>query len=116
MFSVIWKRRSGTQAIERTLAITEERRKVQEAYNKKHGITPQTIRKKAPQDLVATFDELESEPKPKKEHYSAAEIQKRIRGYEQEMLKAAKEMRFEEAARLRDLIKSYRKLELLEEM
>jgi len=85
---------------------TTRRRKIQEEYNKKHGITPQKIEKAirkslleeiAPQKDDAALDSLNA---PTKEVVAALE---------REMRKAAKDMNFELAARIRDRIKTYRK-------
>lgn len=103
-----------TQAIQNTLAITKERRSVQMEYNKKHGIIPKTIKR----DLGFEFIEndlslVEKEAKPKKEHISPSELQKKIEECEKEMKRAAKEWRFEEAARFRDLLRHYQELNML---
>lgn len=110
-----------TTAIRNTLAITEKRRKLQEAYNEEHGITPQSVKRDITL-LVEAEEELVTYPTealPAKiiseqvhEYLSADEIQKRIAYYESEMKRAAKELHYEEAARLRDMMKKYQQMAL----
>ncbi len=107
-----------TDAIKKTIAITEERRAIQQAYNEKHGITPRSVKREMIQDLAETFGDVlpkaqEAEPAA---HLTSAEIESKIKEYEVEMRRAAKEMRFEEAARLRDLMQHYEKLRLIEDL
>ncbi|MCI5051691.1 MAG: excinuclease ABC subunit UvrB [Simkaniaceae bacterium] len=105
-----------TTAIKNTIAITENRRQVQEEHNKKHGITPHTVKREVVETLSETF--LGYEPTEKKKEpliISPEEIKKRIKSLEKEMRAAAKEMRFEEAANLRDQLHYYQNLEMLED-
>jgi len=105
-----------TKSIEKTLNITKDRRKLQEEYNRKHGITPQTIRKEVVLDLAETFSEHKlANKKEEKPTFDPKEIKSRMKECEKEMKKAAKELRFEEAARLRDLMQYYEDLALLED-
>lgn len=87
---------------------TERRRAKQEAYNKEHGITPETIHK-AVRDVVESTKVAETE----EEYVAVAEQAQRlgkrerqdlIKKLEQEMRAAAKELQFERAAQLRDMI------------
>ncbi len=92
-----------TGSIERAVAETERRRKIQTAYNKTHGITPTTI-VRAISDIFPNVDEvlkLETKPIPK----SKTGMQKLIADKEREMREAAKRLDFELAALLRDEIK-----------
>lgn len=70
------------------------------AYNEKHNINPQTIKKDVSGDLIddEVFESLSSKKVKKKEKKSVIDELKR------EMEKAAKDMNFEKAAELRDLI------------
>lgn len=102
-----------TESIRRTLAITEKRRQIQKAYNEEHGIIAQTVSR----GITPLIAEKEEKKQPAKKleappHLTVAEIEKKIRFYEQQMQKAAKEMHFEEAARLRDLMRHYQSIEL----
>lgn len=112
-----------TEAIRKTIATTQERRMRQEEHNKRLGIVPKTIVKE-----IVTLAELEQvEPEvvyqakgekilaaAEEEHayLSTDELEKKAKFYESEMKKAAKEMRFEDAARFRDLMRKYRNIEL----
>lgn len=103
-----------TKSIEACLTITENRRKVQEEYNKKHNITPQTIKSQKAQTLVESLDSEEvQETVHEKKHIRTEDISHKITELEKKMRKAAKELRFEEAAALRDLIGRYSDLEVL---
>ncbi len=100
-----------TSAIKNTLQVTKDRRAVQEAYNKEHGITPKTIKKAPIQDLVEAIEV--SLPKERNSsHLNPREIANKIEECREEMRTAAKELRFEDAARFRDLLKYYQELEL----
>jgi excinuclease ABC subunit B len=108
-----------TESIKGAQEITLHRRSIQEAYNKEHGIVPKTVRKSVLEDLQTTFgEEITSEKEtqsPEEEHISAQEIDQKIKEYELEMKRAAKELRFEDAAHFRDLLRHYQHLQLLEE-
>ena len=96
-----------TDSMRRAIDETERRRQVQMAYNEKHGITPQTIKKDVREVIEATkvveqTAEYVTENKAKK--MSKSERNKLIRDLEKEMKQAAKELNFERAAELRDLI------------
>lgn len=105
-----------TPAIQKTLDITTKRRLLQESYNVANHITPRTIKKEITQDLQETFGEFIG-PKNEKdvEIPSPAELEKKIASLEKEMRKAAKELRFEDAAKLRDDLQQYQKMRLLED-
>ncbi len=102
-----------TKSIISALEITTKRRIVQEAYNKEYNITPVTVHK----GVLEALGETVSKEKPKKKevHISLADLEEKIEETEIEMKKAAKELRFEDAAHLRDQIKQYRAVLLLEE-
>ena len=107
-----------TKSIEATLRITEERRQIQEAYNKTHGITPKTVMRPVIEDLAQTFGEvvqtLKEEGDNLPTHLTSEDVNSKVEFYEQEMKLAAKELRFEDAAHFRDLFKHYQELQLLE--
>ncbi len=108
-----------TQSIQKTLNVTQERRKLQELYNEEHDITPRSTRREQIQDLAQTFGEaaetLKEEEEGSPSHLSSKEVEEKIKEYEIEMRKAAKELRFEEAAHFRDLLKTYQQLRILED-
>lgn len=81
---------------------TKRRREIQIKYNKKHNIVPKTIKKKI-MDVVTVNDEA-SEKTKKHTIKDVKETEKIIKGLEEEMQKAAKELDFERAMELRDII------------
>lgn len=83
---------------------TERRRKLQQAYNEEHGITPKTIQKSV-RDLIAiskkvAAEEIEFDKDP--ESMSRRELEKLIGDIQKKMKKAAAELNFEAAAEYRD--------------
>ncbi|MBI2889021.1 MAG: excinuclease ABC subunit UvrB [Candidatus Liptonbacteria bacterium] len=90
-----------TGSIRRAMSETERRRKLQIAYNEKHGITPKTIVRKIASILPEEVLKLELKPIPK----SKTAMEKLMREKEREMREAAKGLNFELAAILRDEIK-----------
>lgn len=86
-----------------TVAINEtyRRRGIQEAYNLEHGITPKTIDKEI-RDLIT--NNVESEEKQVSKAYNKKDTDKMIKQIEKEMQQAAKELDFERAAELRDIL------------
>ncbi len=79
---------------------TARRRKIQEAYNKEHGIVPKTIIKEI-RDSIS--NEIEEE-KIEKKKYSKKELRDMISRLETEMKEAASKLDFERATELRDII------------
>ncbi|NGX35233.1 MAG: hypothetical protein K1000chlam1_00053, partial [Candidatus Anoxychlamydiales bacterium] len=107
-----------TLAIKHTIAVSLKRRKVQEEFNKKHGITPQTIKKAKIETVEETFGikediALDVKQIEKKKIHKMEDLEKQIKLIEKEMKKAAKELRFEDAAKLRDLFHYYQNLEII---
>ena len=83
------------------IAETERRRKIQDKYNKEHGIVPKTIVKEI-RDLISNEDEDKKiEVKPK---YSKKEKRNMIERIEKEMMEAARNLDFERATELRDIM------------
>lgn len=111
-----------TDAIKNTIAITTKRRQIQTEYNLKHGITPRTVKREiAP--LIEEFEEApeitkkekrkqKKLPITKNEYLTTKELDLKIKELEGEMKLAAKELRFEDAAALRDLLRKYQELEI----
>jgi excinuclease ABC subunit B len=96
---------SVTESMQRAIDETERRRKLQQAYNEKHGITPETIKK-----AIRRGIEEEVEARRIVEQASGARsetqfvTQEYLQALEQEMLTAAESLEFERAAQLRDRI------------
>jgi excinuclease ABC subunit B len=96
-----------TKSMQIAIDETKRRRETQEEYNRKHGITPQTIRKDIRDIIRATqaAEEVEDyETLPKLTGLTKKEREKVIAEMELEMKASAKALDFERAAELRDLI------------
>jgi excinuclease ABC subunit B len=98
-----------TNSMELALNETKRRREIQQEYNKKHGITPQTIQKEIRDVIRATLaaeeqEEYETSVTKKLTKLTKKERDKVISDMESEMKEAAKALNFERAAELRDLI------------
>ena len=92
-----------TDSMKKAIDETARRRGIQEAYNKEHGIIPKTIEKEI-RDLISNIDE-DSEKKSKKPtKQDKKELLHTIENIEEEMKKAAKDLDFERAMELRDLL------------
>ena len=91
-----------TESMEKAISETNRRRKIQQEYNEKHGITPTTINKSVRDAISATKVEEISEEYNISKDESIEEI---IAKLTDEMLRYASNMEFEKAAELRDKIK-----------
>lgn len=99
-----------TDSLEKAVGETQRRRGLQEAFNAEHGIVPRSVKRKI-EDIMEIQDPLaELMGKSKKGKNVPPEVveeeQKSIEELEAEMKAAAARLDFEEAARLRDIIKS----------
>lgn len=97
-----------TGAMNQAISETNRRRRIQEYYNKTHGITPQSI-KKSIRDILSSIYEADYFTVPvvseaKEEYISLKEIPSRIEKLKREMMEAARRLEFERAAELRDRI------------
>ncbi|HET6423198.1 MAG TPA: excinuclease ABC subunit UvrB [Planctomycetaceae bacterium] len=96
---------SVTESMQRAIDETERRRKLQRAYNEKHGITPETIKKAIRRGIE---EEVEARRIVAQASGAASETQfvtqEYLKALEQEMLTAAESLEFERAAQLRDRI------------
>ncbi|MGG4554876.1 excinuclease ABC subunit UvrB [Paenibacillus humicus] len=96
-----------TESMDKAIKETERRRTIQIAYNEKHGITPQTIRKKV-RDVIEATRVAESKSEyladVGKGKMSKRDREAMIGRLEAEMKEAAKNLQFERAAELRDAI------------
>ncbi|MBX3289337.1 MAG: excinuclease ABC subunit UvrB [Acidobacteria bacterium] len=104
-----------TDSMRNAMDETQRRRKIQEEYNREHGITPTTIVKPIEATLVTAY-EADYFKVPLDldvlEEYSPKQLKETIAKLEAEMRAAAKEMKFERAAELRDKMKYLREREL----
>jgi excinuclease ABC subunit B len=106
-----------TEAMRKSIQETDRRRAIQLAYNHEHGITPETVQKGI-SDLT-DFLAMESRAAPSRrrrvragdgnEPMTSEQLEKVIVELEEEMLVAAEDLRFEEAARIRDELKELRR-------
>ena len=94
-----------TDSMKYAIDETNRRRSIQEAYNKEHGITPKTIHKNI-RDLIAITHAVEKEETTQTDFKQMTAQQRReaIEVMELEMRAAAKDLNFEKAAQLRDMI------------
>ncbi len=97
-----------TGSIERAVNETNRRRKLQMEFNEQHGIIPQTIRKALQRELVEVDETVVPEVLVLAEDRSEKEVADMIIDLEAEMHLAAKNLEFERAAELRDMIKELR--------
>jgi len=109
-----------TKAINRTIEITESRRTIQQTYNEKHGITPRTVKREitllVEPEKEVMYPSAKEAPmmaaEEKHEYMTSEEIDQKIKYYEAEMKKASKDLRFEDAARSRDLMRRYQQIKM----
>jgi excinuclease ABC subunit B len=115
-----------TDSMRRAIDETNRRRAIQEAYNREHGITPQSIvkgirdltdRVRVMAESKATYKveaglEAQTTIDVDPEHLSPEDLAKLIKSIEQEMKQAAKALEFERAAALRDQLVELRRIEV----
>ena len=105
-----------TDSMKRAVSETERRRGIQMEFNRRHGIDPQSIRKKVSDILLSLEGERLGAAAPRQRRQRRErpqmprdELERLIRTLEEEMHDAARDLRFEYAARLRDEVKDLRK-------
>jgi excinuclease ABC subunit B len=104
-----------TRSMENAIGETQRRRHIQELYNEEHGITPTTIIKSIDATLVTAYEAdyfkvpLEMD---KFEEYSPKQLKETIAQLEADMRHAAREMKFEQAAEIRDRLKYLRERQI----
>jgi excinuclease ABC subunit B len=106
-----------TDSMRRAIGETQRRRRIQLDHNRRHGIDPQSIRKKVSDILLGLEAEKLGAPKPERRRRGRRErpelpreeLERLIQTLEEEMHEAAKDLRFEYAARLRDEVRDLRK-------
>jgi excinuclease ABC subunit B len=103
-----------TEAMRAAIRETDRRRAIQIAYNEEHGITPETVQKGISD--MTEFLAMEDRAPARRRRSRAAgrfggpeELERTIVEMEEEMMAAAEDLRFEEAARIRDEIKELRR-------
>ena len=90
-----------TDSMDKAISETNRRRKIQEEYNKEHGIVPKTIKKEIRQSIKATYEIDETNSEIKKDE----SIEDAINRLTNEMINYAQNLEFEKAAAIRDKIK-----------
>ena len=105
-----------TGSMQRAIDETNRRRRIQTAYNKKHGITPETIQKEITNILSSVYESdyytVQTVSEPAAEFEAVDDLDHVIQELESEMKVAVRELAFERAAELRDQIKELRGLDL----
>ena len=105
-----------TGSMERALAETNRRREKQVAYNLDHGITPETVKKNVEDILSGLYkgdtDQSRITAKVETNLQGGSNLQAVLDGLRADMLKAAENLEFEEAARLRDEVRRLEAVEL----
>ena len=105
-----------TGSMQKAIDETNRRRKLQAEYNKKNGITPETI-KSSIKDVLSSIYEADYYTVPvvaekKEEYIPPHELPAIIKALRKEMQEAAKKQNFEKAAELRDRIKELEEMEV----
>ncbi len=100
---------SVTESMERAMEETTRRRTLQLEFNREHGITPETV-KKSIQDILSSLAEqdyvtVEVEPDEVLPEAAPEDLPKLIEAFTKEMFEAARNLEFEKAANLRDMIR-----------
>jgi excinuclease ABC subunit B len=105
-----------TDSMQRAISETNRRRTIQEAYNRKHGITPVSITKNIQAALRTVYEQdyftVPVAAEEKEEYIATVDLPKLIARWEKEMRQAAKDLDFERAAELRDKIRALRQKEM----
>jgi len=107
-----------TQSMQQSIDETNRRRKIQQAYNQRHGITPETIQK----DITQIFNSGNEKEDTTIDHVAQAieayksldDIDSAVNSLKKQMHEAAKNLEFEKAANLRDQIRALQKLMVFE--
>jgi excinuclease ABC subunit B len=115
---VIFYADTVTRSMQQAIDETDRRRKIQQAYNLAHGITPESVHKA----ITGAFDFVTGQPPPPTgrvaetvaDYGSLEEVDAEVRRLEKQMHLAAKELDFERAADLRDQVKRLQRLVVLE--
>jgi excinuclease ABC subunit B len=104
-----------TDSMAETMRETERRRALQAAYNAEHGITPESIRSSIRELLQTVYERdyvtVETPEAAEETFASAAQVEARVAELDKQMKEAARRLDFEQAAELRDRIRSLRKLQ-----
>ena len=104
-----------TGSMERAIGETNRRREKQIAYNEEHGITPETVQKNVEDVLAGLYEgdvDMNRVTATVDKPMHGANLEAHLNGLKEEMRKAAENLEFEEAARLRDEVKRLEAVDL----
>lgn len=111
-----------TGSIQKCIDITRERRERQEEHNRQHGVTPKTVKREITLLVEPEEGDLNYSEAAKQNEWAVAEegapyltlkeVREKVKECDSEMKRAAKELRFEDAAHLRDLMHHYQQMEI----
>ena len=102
-----------TECMKRTIEVTTRRRRLQEEFNREHGITPETIKKGIPKTLYEVSESdyvtvpIAAEESPA--YRFDGNLGPMLKHLEGEMKAAARDLAFERAAQIRDQIKGLKR-------
>jgi excinuclease ABC subunit B len=99
-----------TGSMQRAIDETNRRRKIQLEYNKKHNITPETIKKQIRRGLADMLRASQTARKAIEAPEGDYDTRREAEDIEKEMLKAAEQLDFERAAELRDKLRKIRQM------
>jgi excinuclease ABC subunit B len=106
-----------TGSMKRALNETKRRRKKQKEYNKKNKITPSSIKNNIKDILSSIYEkdhvQIEAPDHTENDLFIGNNLEKHIKSLEDKMLKAAEDLNFEEAAKIRDEIKRLNETSLI---
>jgi excinuclease ABC subunit B len=105
-----------TESMKKALEETNRRRKIQQVFNRKNRITPETVKKAIPDILTSIYEAdyvtVPAVAEEAEEYISIFDLPKRVSRLKKEMREAAARLDFEKAAEIRDRIKSLEQKEL----
>ena len=109
-----------TDSMRRAMSETNRRRELQQEYNRKHGITPETIVKSISEILGSVYEQdypaIPEVAEGRMDLATAEELEREIKKLNKAMKRASQQLEFEKAAEIRDKIKELRQLELFDDL
>jgi excinuclease ABC subunit B len=109
---VIFYAESETDAMRQAIDVSEQRRTLQAAHNKKHGIVPTTTTRSMDRSLAVAEKELAEQADIPLDDVNPGNVRAHIESVRKQMLAAAEALEFEQAGRLRDRLTALQHLEL----
>ena len=109
-----------TDSMRRAMSETNRRRELQKEFNRKHGITPETIVKSIGAILGSVYEQdypaIPEVAEGRLDLATAEELEREIKKLNKAMKRASQQLEFEKAAEIRDKIKELRQLELFDDL